>query len=136
MPEFLNNPGLLAALSVASVVTFVGSLIGIPWIVARLPEDYFSTHSERRSFWQIENPRTRAIYRVGKNIAGAILLLAGIAMLALPGQGLITILVAIALLDIPGKHRLLAKLASRPGISRALNAIRRRQGQPPLEFDD
>lgn len=41
-----------------------------------------------------------------RNVLGAILLVAGIAMLVLPGQGVPTILISLGLMNFPGKYRL------------------------------
>ena len=133
--DFFTSPRVLAVLSTASIVFFVASVIGIPWLIARLPEDYFCLRRARTSLIGVDGSRLKSLLRVLKNVVGAILLLAGIPMLVLPGQGLITILVAIALLDVPGKRRLLARIAARPRISAALNEIRRRRGAPPLDFE-
>ena len=41
-----------------------------------------------------------------KNLLGLVLLAAGLAMMVLPGQGIITILIALTLLNFPGRRRL------------------------------
>jgi hypothetical protein len=133
--DWFWSPGVLAVLSVVSILLFVASLLAIPWIVARLPADYFCARRDRPSLLHLENARVRGLLRVGKNVLGGLLLLAGIAMLVLPGQGIITILVSLILLDVPGKRRFLARIVNRPSVAHALNRIRRRHGQPPLELD-
>jgi hypothetical protein len=133
--DWIWSPGVLAVLSAASVILFVASLITIPWLVARLPADYFCERRDRPSLLHLHNPRLRALLRVGKNLLGVLLMLAGIAMLVLPGQGLITILVSLVLLDFPGKRRFLSRLVRRRHVARALNKIRHRRGEPPLELD-
>ena len=57
----------------------------------------------------------------------------GIAMLVLPGQGLLTIVVGIVLLNFPGKYRLERWLATRSPVWRSLNWLRRRAGRPELQ---
>jgi hypothetical protein len=127
------HPSVLIVLSGVSLFLFVASVLAIPWFVSRLPADYFSRNRDRPSL--IENPRTRTLFHVGKNVVGVVLLLAGIAMLVLPGQGMLTIVVALILIEFPGKHRLQRRLVSRPGILRALNALRRRAGREPLVLE-
>jgi hypothetical protein len=122
---------VLAWLVVASVVGFVGSLIAIPVILVRLPPDYFDTRVERR-WLSGHHPVLRAAMMVLKNIAGLVLLFAGIAMLVLPGQGVLTILIGISLIDFPGKHRLEARIVRQPMILRGINSVRQRFGRPPL----
>lgn len=133
--DWLFSPGVLAALSTLSIVFFIASVLGIPWLVARLPEDYFCERRDRPSLLHLSDPRMRVVLRVIKNAAGVILLLAGLAMLVLPGQGIITMLASMILLDFPAKRRLLGRIVARPHVLSTLNRIRRRANQPPLEFD-
>jgi hypothetical protein len=132
--EWLLEPTVLTALAVFSVALFVLSVAGVPWFVARVPADYFTRRelAEMRlepaalSPWRIAG-------RVLKNLLGLVLLLAGIAMVFLPGQGLLTIFVGLLLLDFPGKRRLERRLIGWRPLYRAINALRRRAGRPPLE---
>jgi len=124
----------LIAASAGSVFLFFACVLSIQWFVSRLPADYFARDDEQRPS-MIENPRTRTLFHVGKNALGVVLLLAGIAMLVLPGQGMLTILVALVLIEFPGKRRLQRKLVSRPRILRAMNALRRRAGREPLVLE-
>lgn len=110
---------------------FVGSLFAIPWIITRLPADYFDTRVPRH--WMIDrHPVLRAVGHGVKNAAGAVLLFFGIVMIFTPGQGVLTILIGVSLLDFPGKRRLEVRLVGQPAVLKALNAIRHRFGQPPL----
>ena len=70
---------------------------------------------------------------MAKNVAGVILVVLGIAMLILPGQGILTVLVGIGLLDFPGKRRLELWLVRLPGVLKAIHWLRRRRHRPPLE---
>lgn len=135
MPDFVPQ-GLapfLPWIFLASVVTFVGSLIALPIVIARLPVDFFAGP---RSCTPHPHPIIHIVLVVAKNIAGLVFLLAGIAMLFLPGQGLLTMLLGIALLDFPGKHALEQWLIHRQSIRRALNWLRRRAHRPPFEFPE
>jgi hypothetical protein len=69
-----------------------------------------------------------------KNAFGAVLVLAGIAMLVLPGQGLLAILVGVMLANFPGKYALERRIISRPTVSKAVNRIRKMAGRPPLDI--
>jgi Putative transmembrane protein (PGPGW) len=124
-------PGMLLKLSIASAVVFVGTLIAIPIILVRLPEDYFDVRI-RRTWMKDRHPALRIVGRVVKNIAGLSFLLAGIAMLVLPGQGVLTILIGISLLDFPGKQRLEARIIGQRTVLHAVNSLRARFGKPPL----
>jgi len=117
-----------------SVIAFVGTLIAIPAILIRLPPDYFKNHHHKPWFAN-HHPVIRTLGLLIKNIAGIIFLLAGIAMLFLPGQGLLTMLLGILFIDFPGKHRLEQKLIQHPQVLKAINAFREKSGKPPFTFD-
>ena len=71
-----------------------------------------------------------------KNLVGGILLLGGIAMLVLPGQGLLTMLIGVSLMDFPGKRTIERKLVSRPVILETINRVRQRFDRPPLLIEE
>ena len=66
--------------------------------------------------------------------ASVTLLVAGILMLVLPGQGILTILAALALLDFPGKRKMEMRILHRPAILKSVNWLRKRAGREPLAF--
>ena len=115
-----------------SLATFVVSAVALPWLLTRLPEDYFEETSPTvHPPW----PRQPALYwawRLLKNSLGAVLLLAGFVMLLTPGQGLLTILAGLWLADFPGKRRWERRLIGLPKVLTSINWIRRKSGQPPL----
>ncbi len=121
-------------LIVFSVIAFVGTLIAIPAILIRLPPDYFKNHHHKPWFAN-HHPVIRILGLVIKNIAGILFLLAGIAMLVLPGQGLLTMLLGFLFIDFPGKHRLEQKLIQHPQVLKAINALREKANKPPFTFD-
>ncbi len=125
------NPEILTALAIFSVVTFIGSLIVIPMIIARLPEDYFL--AEKHQVFSTENRNTLLI-QIAKNILGLLFILAGIAMLVLPGQGILTILIGLGVSNFPGKYWLERKLVSHPKVFKSLNWIRKKAGVKPLLY--
>ena len=69
----------------------------------------------------------------GKNLIGLSLIIGGLLMLVLPGQGLLTIVTGLLLVNYPGKYKLEQKLSSMPSIFRALNWIRLKAKKPPLQ---
>ncbi len=117
-----------------SVVAFVGTLIAIPAILIRLPPDYFQNHHHKPWFAN-HHPVVRTLGLLVKNIVGIIFLFAGIAMLFLPGQGLLTMLLGILFIDFPGKHRLEQKIIQHPNVLQTINAFREKAGKPPFTFD-
>ena len=72
------------------------------------------------------------IVRLLKNATGGLFLIAGIAMLVLPGQGLLTILIGLMLIDFPGKRRFELALIRRRHVLNAVNWMRQKSGRDPL----
>ena len=127
---------LLWWLAAVSMVTFVATLIAVPILVARIPSDYFAHRRRHRTPWAEHHPAVRAMLMTAKNVLGGVFIVVGIAMLVLPGQGVLTIVIGIMLLDFPGKYRLeRSVVASRP-VLRSINWLRRRAHRAPLEVDD
>jgi hypothetical protein len=61
------------------------------------------------------------------------LVVLGVAMLVLPGQGVLAILLGVMLGDFPGKLRLQQWILARPNVMKTLNWLRRKFKKPPLE---
>lgn len=118
-------------LAFSSVILFVGTLIAIPLILVRLPSNYFDSDYPH-SWMRNHHPVLRMLGHLIKNILGAIFLLAGFAMLFLPGQGLLTMLIGISLMDFPGKRELERKLIGQPTVLSTINKMREKFGTPPL----
>lgn len=119
-------------LGVFSVITFIVSLALIPILVARIPEDYFVDSKRHLVHAHKLHPLLYLAFMVAKNLLGILLLVAGIVMLILPGQGIITILIGISLMDFPGKFTLERYFVSQSSVFNAINWIRKRAGSPPL----
>lgn len=121
----------LVALTVLSIVFFVGSLIAIPFILVRLPTDFFDIRVPR-PWMEDHHPVLRVLGHLVKNVVGAIFLFVGFLMLFLPGQGILTMLIGISMLDFPGKRKLEAKLIGQPAVLNTINGMRDKFGKPPL----
>ena len=116
------------------VGSIVLSLIIVGIVMVKIPANYFSA-SYQHSFLPNSSWFTRWGAVVAKNIAGLILVIAGIVMLVGPGQGILTILIGLILMDIPGKRPLEARLIKRPVILAAVNNFRAKYNKPPLVMD-
>ena len=127
------NTDWLIALAVSSLVLFLLSLIFIPWLITRLPSDYFTDEKRHISKTRDSHPVIYHSLRLVKNVLGGILIIAGIFMLILPGQGIMTILVGVGLADFPGKFKLLRKIAQKPPVFNSMNWIRKKTQQEPLQ---
>jgi hypothetical protein len=122
---------ILQIVTALSLLTFLGSLIAIPVLIARMPQDYFiqEKYAKRKKDWY---SITGLLYLFMKNAAGIILLFSGIVMLILPGQGIICILIGLSLISFPGKHSLIQRIVRRPSVFKALNWIRTKEKRPPF----
>ena len=127
------NESVIWGLAIFSVISFVGTLMVIPVLVVRIPEDYFSeTKRHRWEPWAHEHPVIRWSLLISKNILGYLFIMLGIAMLVLPGQGILTIIIGIMFINFPGKYRLERWAVTRPPVLKAINSLRRRAGHAPL----
>ncbi|MDA1013678.1 MAG: hypothetical protein O3A00_04395 [Planctomycetota bacterium] len=128
---FAEHTQLAFWLAVVSVVMFVGAAVAVPLFVARIPQDYFVA-KPRQSI--ASNPVQFWAWRIVKNSVGWVLIVAGIVMLVLPGQGLLTILAGLMLVDFYGKRRLEVWIIRRPTIHKSVNWLRSRSNQAPLQL--
>jgi hypothetical protein len=69
-----------------------------------------------------------------KNIFGLLLFASGIAMLFLPGQGLITIFISLLFMNFPGKRKLITFLTRQKKVRATMNWIRAKSGKHPLNW--
>lgn len=68
-----------------------------------------------------------------RNLLGLPVVIAGIAMLVLPGQGILTIMVGLGIMNFPGKFEIEKWVITRRGVLKALNWIRGKERHPPIE---
>jgi hypothetical protein len=124
---FLFDPLTLILITLLSGACCVASVVVTAWAVRRLPVDHLSRAPEDR---QRAEQRQRS--QLLRNALGFALLVLGLLMLVLPGQGLLTVVAALVLMDFRLKHRFERWLLLRPRVFAAINRFRRRSGQPPL----
>ena len=115
------NQQVLTWLVLISALTFLASLMLIPWLVIRLPPDYFVDKIRHTSQLHQHHPGIYVLIRAVKNLFGMVLIVAGLIMLVIPGQGLLAILVGVGLTDFPGKFKLERWFAKKPAIFKAMN---------------
>ncbi len=118
-----------------SLVTFIGTLVVIPIIVVRIPADYFTRNPRNPGHRHRQHPVRHGLGLLLKNALGIALILAGVIMLVLPGQGVIAILIGISLTNFPGKRALERRIVQQPSVFRVINWIRGKAHQPPLKID-
>ena len=123
----------VVALSVASVTSFIVSILFCTLTIAYLPPDYFL--SKRRTN-RIKHPVLRIVLKLLKNLFAVLLIIVGFIQIPLPGQGVLTILIGVVISDIPGKRRLERRIISLPAILSTANGIRSRFKRPLLMLDE
>ena len=128
-----DNQAVVWWLVAASVVMLIGSVLLAPALLVSIPPDYFSHRRRPPSRFVGQRPLVMYFMLIVKNIVGYIFLIAGVAMLALPGQGLLTIAIGFLLIDFPGKYRFEKWLVCRKHVLRGINWLRRKRGREPLK---
>ena len=123
---------LLWWVGIGSAAISLGSLLALPLVVARIPDDYFATRERPPIVGRSRHPVWRWLLRIAKNLAGLFLVAFGLLLVPLPGQGLLTALVGLLMMEFPGKRRLELNLVRRRGVLRAINWLRVRRSRPPL----
>jgi hypothetical protein len=116
-----------------SLFIFLFSLLTIKWLVALIPEDYFV--NKKISKMRSKNPLLWCIILIIKNIIGYSLILGGIMMLVLPGQGVFTIIIGFMLSNYPGKYSIERKFIAIPSILKSINWLRKKSNKPPLNLN-
>lgn len=119
-----------------SVIVFAGTLVAIPILVIHIPADYFTPRRKRADGLSERHSAVRLLGLMLKNIAGIIFALSGIAMLVLPGQGIITLLIGIMLLDFPGKRALEQRIIEQKSVLGTINWIRLKARKPALKLPE
>lgn len=123
------NQQLFWILGLGSVALLIGTALFIPWLIIILPADFFARKldgsGDRR-----ELGVGRILLIILRNLIGVVFFVAGIIMLFIPGQGLLTILIGLALIDFPGKNTLLRRLVRNRRVFDTANGIRRWAGRP------
>ena len=129
---FQAHSEILWVTGIASALMMLCGIAIVPWILLRLPRDYFLPPRRHRITPQRLSLAVGLPLLLGKNLLGIVLILAGMAMLVLPGQGLLTIILGLALTNFPGKFKLQRRLVSHPSVFHSLNWLRRRFGRAPF----
>ena len=129
------NSDLLFLLGSLSIFILIISVFMMVLIISFLPEDYFKSEN-RNLISSIQNsryPLLKLLVLITKNFFGVLLLLSGILMLVLPGQGILTIITGLVFMDYPGKYKFERKLLKQKGVINSINWIRSRLSKPPLK---
>ena len=115
-----------------SLFVFLFSLLSIKWLVSLIPEDYFINKKDSKI--KTGNIFIWYIVLIFKNLIGYSLILCGIMMLVLPGQGLFTIIIGLMMSNYPGKYSIEKKFIAIPTILKSINWLRRKSNKPPIRI--
>jgi hypothetical protein len=129
------NSDLLFLLGSLSIFILIISVFMMVLIISFLPEDYFKSEN-RNLISSVQNsryPLLKLLVLITKNFFGILLLLSGILMLVLPGQGILTIITGLVFMDYPGKYKFERKLLRQKGVINSINWIRSRLSKPSLK---
>ena len=130
------NSDLLFLLGSLSIFILIISVFMMVIIISFLPEDYFKSEN-RNLISSVQNsryPLLKLLVLITKNFFGILLLLSGILMLVLPGQGILTIITGLVFMDYPGKYKFERKLLKQKGVINSINWIRSRLSKPSLKI--
>ena len=115
-----------------SLFVFLFSLLSIKWLVSLIPEDYFINKKDSKI--KTSNIFIWYIVLIFKNLIGYSLILGGIMMLVLPGQGLFTIIIGLMMSNYPCKYSIEKKFIAIPTILKSINWLRRKSNKPPIRI--
>jgi hypothetical protein len=128
--------------SITSVVYF----IIVSYSITQLDKQYFMSKKDSADNLAITvgndggnllhlSSSVKYLLHIVKILVGFCLVILGIIMLVLPGQGLITILVGLSLIPFPGKHKLEQHILAKQSVRSTLNWIRIKAKKDPFIFD-
>jgi uncharacterized membrane protein HdeD (DUF308 family) len=121
----LDYTTILLYISIISATLFVVSLLITPFLICKIPYDYFIKEKRRK------NP----ILFFVSNFFGVFFLLIGIVFLFTPGQGILTILIGIILLDFPKKQKFERYFIQKFNLLPALNFVRKKFNKEEIVID-
>ena len=124
---------ILTSLVGLSILMLIVSIIGVGWFISQIPEDYFIHEKRQSDNWKKYSPETRIVIIVAKNILGVTMLISGLLLLILPGQGVLTMIIGLLSIDYPGKFKLEQKIIAIPSIFKTLNWFRAKSNKSHLQ---
>ena len=128
-----NYSSILIGIGGLSILILIFSIIGLGWFISQIPEDYFIHEKRQADSWDKYSSTTRVVIAILKNAIGVVMLISGLLLLVLPGQGLLTMIIGLLLIDYPGKFKLEQKIISIPSVFRGLNWFRAKSKKSYLQ---
>lgn len=127
---FESYKTLILWLSSVSLFIFLFSLVSMRWLAGLIPSDYFINKEE--SSFKKKNFFLWWLVLLIKNTIGYSLIIGGIMMLVLPGQGLFTIIIGLMLSNYPGKYYIEKRFIEIPAIFKSINWLRAKSNKAPI----
>jgi hypothetical protein len=135
-----NNALLVTEWAGVSLLLWIVSLgltaVAMRYYLLWIPADHFAAGHKPFDAWQDSHPVVRWTLIIGKNVIGAILIIAGLIMLVTPGPGWLALLIGLAMIDMPGKRAVELLILRRPAIAHLVNTMRAKAGHAPLELGE
>lgn len=122
-----QHAGAMLFIVVISFVALLATIWGTPYLLARMPDNYFLLTPEHTQ----RTPRKLLISSI-RTLLGLMLIIFGILMIFTPGPGLVALVLGLCVSDFPGKHRILQRLICQPNVFKALNWLRAKADKPPF----
>src|SRR5690554_1970923 len=122
----------LPLLTISGLVMAIASAVALPWILIRLPEDYFVATQQHKPD---RSPLGWLVWLLRNSLA-IVLFIVGLLMLVLPGQGLLMILIAIGASTLHHKYTLERVIIRRKTVFDAVNWVRGRFNRRPMIHPD
>ena len=124
--------GILALMGLLSVGSLVTAFFLTPWALSLISADYFLRDDKASPCPGFQF--RRCLITILRNLVGGSLAMVGVALLALPGQGILTIFAGLLLMSFPGKSSLELWLVRLPLVLKSVNWMRARRGKDPLHL--
>ncbi len=114
------------ALSLINLSLFIGFIIIVIYAFSSLPNDYWLEKDDGH----FSSP----LVKVVRNLIALPVLLMGILMLFLPGQGLLTVLLALLISDFEYKRELVQKIIAQKKVRDSLDSLRTKMGKDTFHW--
>lgn len=125
----------------ATTSASIAYFMAITYIITQMDSQYFirkdipnDIANKKKQLTSMSRSITYVI-SIAKVMIGIVLIVSGIVMLVLPGQGIITLLIGLSLVPFPGKNKIEKNLLSRKSVQHSLNWIRVKANKPLFIFE-
>ena len=132
MEQWISKETLLWVSTLSGIGLLILAIV-TPWLIVRMPEDFFS--SPQRYNWLDRKPAMiRIPVRILKNLLAIALVIVGVIMFLTPASGLFPMLLGVVLADVPGKLKLQRWILCRKTIRKRMTWLRRKFHRKPVQI--